>query len=297
MWPRGGRVLVALSGGPDSVGAAAPAARACRRAARWTVAGVAHLNHGLRAAADDDEAFCRQPRERTSGVPIRVERADVRELARQWRTSIEDAGRRARYAFFERGRRPSSAPTAIATGHTRDDQAETFLLQLIRGAGRAGCPGSARARPGDAGRCSTSARRAARVARRHGAARSATTSRTSDPAFTRNRVRHELMPLLEREFSPGIVDVLAREAAIARAGRGPFAGAKQSKWRGSVVLARVGDDGVEVDAGGAQIACIRRWRHGSPGWRLAALAPDRFLGFDHVERLLALARRPRRRRR
>ena len=164
-------------------------------------------------------------------MPIHVERVGVRELAGQWRTSVEDAGRRARYAFS------SESPTelgadAIATGHTRDDQAETFLLQLMRGAGPRGLAGiRPQARPHlpaadrypprtSCGRIST---------RRQLPFRDDESN--LDPAFTRNRVRHELLPVLEREFSAGIVNVLAREAAIARAGRGAAGGAKQSKWR------------------------------------------------------------------
>src|SRR5262245_25061008 len=114
--PAGGRVLVALSGGSDSV-ALLHVMRELEPRGEWTVSGVAHLNHGLRDAAADDEAFCREMACEL-GLPFRSRVMDVRALARGWRTSIEDAGRRARYAFFEEVATELGAD-AIATGHTR----------------------------------------------------------------------------------------------------------------------------------------------------------------------------------
>jgi tRNA(Ile)-lysidine synthase len=135
MLPSGGRVLVALSGGPDSVGLL-HLLRVLASRGELMVAAAAHLNHCLRPAAEEDERFCRE-RAADLGIRLCVERADVRALARVWHTSLEDAGRRARYAFLERAAADVGADV-IATGHTLDDQAETFLLQLIRGAGPRG---------------------------------------------------------------------------------------------------------------------------------------------------------------
>src|SRR5436190_4453821 len=100
LWPRSGRVLVALSGGPDST-ALLHLLRELQRTGEVELVGLAHVNHGLRAAAAEDEAFCRQLAADVQ-VAIHVERAAVRELAGEWRTSLEDAGRRVRYAWFER---------------------------------------------------------------------------------------------------------------------------------------------------------------------------------------------------
>ena len=140
--PSGGSCVVALSGGSDSVGLLH---LLCILAARGelTVAGAAHLNHGLRDAADEDERFCRE-RAAELGIPVCVERADVR--ARSPGLAHLDS----KTPDVVRATRSSSAAaaelsaSAIATGHTLDDQAETFLLQLIRGPVRAGCRGSAR---------------------------------------------------------------------------------------------------------------------------------------------------------
>jgi tRNA(Ile)-lysidine synthase len=285
MLPPGSRVLVALSGGPDSVGLLH---LLCALAPRGelTVAGAAHLNHGLRDAADDDERFCRTC-SADLGIRLCVERADVRGLARTRHTSIEDAGRQARYAFLERAAADVGAD-AIATGHTLDDQAETFLLQLIRGAGPRGL--------------SAISPKNGRVCRplldvRRADVRSWLVSEgipfrddesNQDVTFTRNRVRHVLMPLLERDFSPGIVEVLGREAAIAREDEAYLQSAAIELAR-SVVLAS--EESVEVDASAL------RSLHPAVASRvariaLARLASDRYIGFDHVEGLLALARQP-----
>jgi tRNA(Ile)-lysidine synthase len=284
LWPRGGRVLVALSGGADSV-ALLYVLGELQAAGELELAGVAHLNHGLRAAAEEDEQFCRTV-SADAGVPIYVERTDVRELAGQWRTSLEDAGRRARYGWFERLADELGA-TAIATGHTRDDQAETFLLQLIRGAGPRGLAGIAPRR----GRVSRPLIDVRRDELRSYLAGSGVVFREDasnlDPAFTRNRVRHQLLPLLEREFSPGIVEVLAREAVIARQDEERLH-AEAIEVASSVVLAD--RDGVEIDVaalGSLHPAVAARVAR----MALGRLAPERYLGFDHVERLLALASR------
>ena len=311
----GGRVLVALSGGSDSV-ALLHILRALEARGGCAVAGVAHVNHGLRAAAAEDELFCREIAGGL-GLPFRSCHVDVRDLAREWRTSIEDAGRRARYAFFEQSATELGAEE-IATGHTRDDQAETFLLRMMRGSGLRGLSAI---RP-KIGRVVRPLIEVGRAELRDWLAESGLTFRedasNQDPAFARNRVRHELLPFLQREFSPAIADVLAREAAIAaqdddRLQIEAIESARSvvlMRVRGDLVPlrppARTADDGfgladpepvaaeieaVELDAG--RLTSL----HPALAFRvsrlaLSVLAPTRFLGFDHVERLLALCRAP-----
>jgi tRNA(Ile)-lysidine synthase len=285
MLPPGGRVLVALSGGPDSVGLL-HLLRILAARGELTVAAAAHLNHGLREAADEDERFCREVASEL-GVPLCVERADVRALARGWRTSIEDAGRRARYAFLERAAVEVGAGI-IATGHTLDDQAETFLLQLIRGAGPRGLSSIAPV-VGLVRRPLLEVRRAeirAWLAAERIRFRDDESNR--DVTFTRNRVRHVLLPLLESEFSPGIVEVLGREAAIAREDEAYLQSVAIELSR-SIVLGN--EDVVEIDASAL------RSLHPALASRvariaLARLGSGRYIGYDHVEGLLALAGQP-----
>jgi tRNA(Ile)-lysidine synthase len=209
----GERVLAAVSGGSDSV-ALAHLLRELERAGDLQLAGLVHFNHQLRTAADDDERFVAQAAE-SLGVPLFAGRGDVAALARAARRSIEDAGRRARHAWFEEARGRSGA-AVVALGHTRDDQAETFLLRLVRGAGPRGL-GGMHPRNGPIVRPLLGIRREElRAWLNERALPFVEDATNSDVAIPRNRVRAELVPLLEQRFNPAIVDVLAGEAALAR---------------------------------------------------------------------------------
>ena len=173
---------------------------------------VAHVNHGLRGAeADADERFVRGLAERY-GVPVETTRTDVRALGRQRRLSLEEAGREARYAFLEAVAGQYGA-VRIALAHHRDDQAETVLMRLIRGAGVDGLSGM-RPRSGD-GRYVRPLLYVTREAivgylRRKGLAWQEDASNL-DQRFLRNRVRHELLPLLA-SYNPTIAERLAATA-------------------------------------------------------------------------------------
>ena len=282
--PDGGRVVVAVSSGSDSV-ALVHILHELATAGAFELVGLAHFNHQLRgAAADEDEAFCRELAAARS-LPLDVESADVRTLARTRRTSIEDAARQARYAFLERAASRARADR-VAVGHTRNDQAETFLLRLVRGAGPRGLAGIY-PRAGLIIRPLLDVDRQQLrdyLGRLGTAFREDETNR--DVRIPRNRVRHELMPYLQRHFAPGIVDVLGREAAIAR---------EDAEWldvRASDAardVTRVKGESIEINTAGLAVlplALGRRVVHQT----LAEAANGRFIGFDHVEIVMQLAR-------
>jgi tRNA(Ile)-lysidine synthase len=280
----GGRVVVALSGGPDSV-ALVHLLRELESAGELTVAGLAHFNHQLRGAdADGDEAFCRAMAAELE-LPIEVGRADVRSLARAQGRSIEDAARAARYAFLESAADRVGA-SAIAVGHSRDDQAETFLLRLMRGAGPRGLAGIL-PRAGRVVRPLLELRRhdlrdyaaAHQLAFREDAT-------NADVSIPRNRVRHELIPYLEREFSPGIVDVLAREADVARDDENHLAG-RAINLAASIVLRK--DHAIRVDSV-ALTSLDPALASRVARLALSATASSGFIGFDQITRFLAFAR-------
>ena len=277
----GDRVLVALSGGADSV-ALTRLLSELAETASFEVVGVAHLNHQIREAADADEQFCRTLAGRLS-LPCLVDRVDVIAVANRESISFEEAGHRERYAFFQRAATTLQAD-CVATAHTRDDQAETCLLRLLRGAGPAGLSGI-HPRSGDVVRplldISTSDLR--EYLSVHGQEfREDETNR--DVTVTRNRIRHELIPFLERQFSPSVVDVLVRETKIAR---------YDAEWLEYQATAAASEivrytDGVAVvDQEGLSnqpVALARRIV-----MRAVERVAGRNAGFDQVERLLAIA--------
>ncbi len=204
-------MVAALSGGSDSV---AQLLLLCDLAAagHLVLAGAAHLNHQLRPDAARDEQFCRALCARL-GVPLMVATAPVPALAAEARVSIEVAARRARYTFLERARIACDA-AVVAVAHTADDQAETVLLRLLRGAGPRGLRGILPVR-GTVVRplldCTRAALRADLTRRGETWVDDAT---NADVAQPRNRVRHELLPLLSGRFQPAVTRVLARTAEV-----------------------------------------------------------------------------------
>lgn len=176
---------------------------------------VCHLNHRWRGAASDaDAAFVRELAGRL-GLPATIGRLRRRPAAR-----TEEAARRARYAFFERVARRTGWRTLVLA-HTADDQVETFLLRLMRGAGPLGL--SAMWPERQIGRLhvlrpllNVSRPQVLAYLARHGLTYRQDAS-NADRRFLRNRIRHELLPLLERDYNPGIRAVLRRTAEVLRA--------------------------------------------------------------------------------
>ena len=293
--PAGARVAVALSGGPDSV-ALLHLMRDLEAAGDLTVAGILHFNHQLRPAADDDERFCRELADDLR-LTIETGTADVRAEARARKRSVEDMARRLRYAFFEEAARRLGAD-AVAVGHSEDDQAETFLLRIIRGSGTRGL-GGIRPKAGLIIRplLETSRERLREFAvDRQLAFRDDETNQ--DVSIPRNRVRHELLPYLCREFSPGIVQVLAREAALAQVDEDHLQREAIELARSVVLTSTATEQGSGAVAGDASAAVLDAdGLAGAPpavGTRVARLVleqlvGDRFIGSDAVERLLDLA--------
>jgi tRNA(Ile)-lysidine synthase len=206
------RIVAAVSGGSDSV-ALACLLHELHQRAELSLVGVAHFNHRLRETSDRDEAHTAAVA-KMLGVPVLSDRADIAARARIERQSLEAAGHGARYEFFDRARQHFDADV-VALGHTRDDQAETFLLRLLRGAGLRGLA-AMHPRHGTVVRPLLACRRA--DLREYLAAIGVSFMQdesNEDAGVPRNRVRGELIPMLERRFNGAIVDVLADEAALA----------------------------------------------------------------------------------
>lgn len=212
----GMRLGVAVSGGADSV------ALLCSLHQRWQELGlgltVLHVHHGIRGAeADEDAAFVAQLADEL-GVRFLEHRVDTPARAQAEQETVEEAARKLRYAWFERLLAERELD-AVATAHTLDDQAETVLQKLLRGAwteGLAGIFPAVNYPTGQILRPFLETRRSQIEAwlREMGQSwREDSTNR--DTVYTRNRIRHDLLPVLA-EYNPQIASHLAHLAVIAR---------------------------------------------------------------------------------
>jgi tRNA(Ile)-lysidine synthase len=213
-----GGMVVAVSGGPDSVALL----RLLQRLPSRSLI-VAHLNHQLRGAESNaDEDFVRSLRGNQNGEwLVRCDRVDVAAVATAAGKNLEAVARRVRYEWLVRVARDTGARW-VATGHTADDQAETILHRLLRGAGLKGLRGIAPRRelaPGiDLVRPLLPVTRSRIVAFLEQIGQPyRTDSSNADVRFSRNRIRHELLPLLARDYNSGIVSALCRLAEQADA--------------------------------------------------------------------------------
>jgi tRNA(Ile)-lysidine synthase len=243
---RGQKVLVAVSGGLDSM-VLLHALHAPAAGQGWKLA-VAHFNHRLRGRASDADEACVAKTAAALKLPFYAAEADVKGVAAKERISVEMAARRLRHEFLARTARLHGIHT-IAVAHHADDQVELFFLRLLRGAGGTGLGGMQWRSPSPADERIFLVRPLLEVSKavleefarenriRY---REDTTNRVHD--FLRNRIRHELLPLLRKKYQPGLNKTVLRSMEIAGAESGliaelahawlnrqPFWGAREKK--------------------------------------------------------------------
>ncbi len=207
-------LLAAVSGGPDSVALVLSLLELAPNL-NFTL-GIAHVNHCLRGVdADEDEAFVRRLA-KDLNLTFHNTAVDVKKQAGQQKISLEEAGRHVRYAFFKE-LCDRHGYTKIATGHTKDDNAELVLMNLLRGSGLKGLTGIPPIRD------SKVIRPLIRVTKLEIFDFLKTRGQSFrqddsnfDPAFLRNRVRRDLLPRLQKEYNPSINDALDRLSRILR---------------------------------------------------------------------------------
>jgi tRNA(Ile)-lysidine synthase len=209
----GERVGMAVSGGADSVALLLLLVEL--REKLGIVLSVVHFNHKLRGkASDEDEKFVAKLAAK-HGLEFHSASVDVAKKAKEERANLEDAARRARYDYF-RSLTESGVCGRIAVAHTADDQAETVLAHLLRGTGLAGL-GGIHPVAGPVIRPLLSARRS--ELRRFLRVRKQTwreDATNRDTKRMRARIRKKLLPLIEKQFQPAIVEHMGTLAALAR---------------------------------------------------------------------------------
>lgn len=209
--PPEGEVIVAVSGGADSLCLLHLLLRLCGSGHRYPAVRLraAHLNHRLRGEASEQDASAVAALVRAWHVPIEIGEVDVPALARAEHRSLEDAARQARYRFL----REVAQGEPIAVAHHADDQVETLLLHWLRGSGLSGMVGML-PRQQDVIRplLSVTHEQTLAYCREHSIVPIEDASNKS-LAYTRNRIRHQLLPLLE-SLNPGFRGTLLRSVEV-----------------------------------------------------------------------------------
>ena len=214
MIAHGEHVLVAASGGTDST-ALLICLKTLALQSRLTLT-AAHLNHCIRGSeADADAEFTRQLCENLK-IPCITENIDVKKEAEISGENLEACARRARYGFLRRTAQIVNAQK-IAIGHNRNDQTETAIFRFLRGSGVEGLSAIRPVlRDGIVRPLIDCPRELIRGYLKDKAVEWREDSTNADLHYVRNRIRHELIPYLEKYFNPRLVDTLARETDIVR---------------------------------------------------------------------------------
>ena len=277
----GDGVLVAVSGGADSVSLLCAMNRLS--AVLGITVAVGHLNHRIRGRASNADAAFVEKLARRLNLPYAGAAVDVPKLAKHSGLSLEMAARKARYEFLAEAAHGLKA-SVIATAHTLDDQAETVLLKIARGAGPRGLSGIPRESFMDGMKV---VRPMLDVRRRDVEAflkeldqdwREDKTN--GDPAYLRNRVRHEVLPFLEKTLNPEIRIALVRAADVL---------GEEDKWletlSAGILKQSLLGSGKELDLGVLKDVCLAARRRVVRLWLSAAGVLAEQLDYDAVARV------------
>ena len=209
----GDTIVIGVSGGPDSMTLLNVLILLNKMQKINCKLVVAHINHGIRVEADEEtkyvQEFCQK-----NNIPCYVRKEKVEELARESKIGTEEAGRKLRYSFFDEVAKKCKA-NKIATAHTANDNAETILMNIIRGTGLSGIKGIEIKRENKFIRPIIElTRKEIEEYCEEQKLEPKIDKTNSENIYRRNKVRNELIPFIEKEFNPNIITTLNRMSQL-----------------------------------------------------------------------------------
>lgn len=197
------KIVVGVSGGPDSI-----CLLHLLNSLKYNIV-VAHINHLIRTDAIDDEIYVKDFCNKLN-IPIHIKRIDIKEMANSRKIGLEEAGRIARYEFFEEVLEKENA-NKIATAHNKNDVAETVIMNILRGSGINGIKGIERDRDNKYIKPLIDVERS--EIEKYCEEKNLNPridSTNYDNTYTRNKIRNIVIPYIRQEFNPNIVQTLSR---------------------------------------------------------------------------------------
>ena len=237
---KGNTIVIGVSGGPDSM--ALLNILICLKNTNKIDCNlvVAHINHGIRKEADEETeyviSFCKD-----KNIPCYIKKEKVEELAKIQKIGTEEAGRKLRYSFFEEIAKKEDAQK-IATAHTANDNAETILMNIMRGSSTSGLKGI------EIKRDERYIRPILQVTRKD--IEEYCKQNKLDPRedktnkeniYTRNKIRNELIPYIKEEFNPNIIVSLNRLSELAKEDEEYFNKQVENKYKNILIEERLGN--------------------------------------------------------
>ena len=206
------KIVIGVSGGPDSM--CLLDSLYCLQKELGIEIVVAHINHMIRKEAEEETKYVKQYCEERK-VPFYVKRADVLKMAKEQKLGTEAMGRQVRYDFFEEVAKKVGA-NKIATAHNANDNAETVLMNIIRGSGTSGLKGIEVKRKAYIRPLKECTRKEIEAYCEEKKLNPKIDQSNFENNYTRNKIRNILIPLLEEQFNPNMIETLNRLSEIAR---------------------------------------------------------------------------------
>jgi tRNA(Ile)-lysidine synthase len=281
--PAHSRILVAVSGGPDSIALGHVLWRyANEMKGRDISIVISHVHHGVRQESDEEEKMVVQLA-RDWTIPCLVHRFDAKAYAKSSGQSFQAAAREWRYIRWQEDMEKEEC-TLLATAHHLGDQAETVLYRMIRGSGTAGLSGIHPRKDGVI-RPFLSVRKEEILSYcQKEKLPFALDYSNADPIYVRNKIRLELVPVLEREYNPRVMEALGRMAELLRWDEEFISGEVEKAWERYILKGSEGKIGLSREVFQLEKAVLSRLIRKSVGH---VTGEPRGIGYSYVEQVMA----------